>query len=231
METRAIGFDIDHTLAIDNKLERIAFLRLLARVEREGGRARGTLDEETASIDTLLAQQRGGAFDIDDAVRRFVTGRGVQRAEPFIEAFREIALSLVDEVVVPLPGVAKMLDELDAQGIATAVLSNGWSPLQQRKAARAGFRGPVIASGDIGASKPDARAFVALVACLNTPAASTWYVGDDPRSDVAGARGAGLRAAWFNAEGQTYPADLPAPDAEVKNIGDVLALVAAPVVR
>jgi len=33
----AVAFDVDHTLAIDNKLERVAFLRLLARVVDEGG--------------------------------------------------------------------------------------------------------------------------------------------------------------------------------------------------
>ncbi len=32
-----IGFDLDHTLEIDNKLERVAFMRLLELVEEHGG--------------------------------------------------------------------------------------------------------------------------------------------------------------------------------------------------
>lgn len=224
--TCAIAFDIDHTLAVDNKIERIAFLRLLARVEREGGSLQGTLDQETSAIDTLLERQRSGAFTIDEAVRRFVRERGVTDAHPFVEHFREIVLSLVDHVVVPLPGAPRMLAELRAAGIATAVLSNGWSPLQQRKAARAGFVGPVLASADIGASKPDPNAFEALLRTLGTPPSCTWYVGDNPRVDVVGARAAGLRTAWFNAEGRRYPHDLTPPDAEVRNICDVVRLVA-----
>jgi len=231
VHTCAIAFDIDHTLAVDNKLERIAFLRLLARIDREGGRIPGTLDQEIGEIDSLLERQRSGAFAIDEAVRRFVRERGLDDATPFVEHFREIVLSLVDHVVVPLPGVPRMLEELRARGVATAVLSNGWSPLQQRKAERAGFLGPVLASADIGAAKPARDAFDALVARLGVPADCTWYVGDNPRSDVVGAHAAGLRTAWFNAEGRHYPAELTPPDAIVTNICDVLGLVAIPVAR
>ena len=219
----AIAFDIDHTLAIDNKLERIAFLRLLEAVDAEGGAPLGTLDQETTAIDVLLERQRSGAFSIDEAVRRFVVERGVAQAQPFVLRFREIALSLVDEIIVPLPGVSRMLAELREQDVATAALSNGWSPLQQRKAERSGFAGPVLASSDIGAAKPDPRAFTALVETLGLPA--------DRICDVVGAKAAGLRAAWYNAEGRAYPKDLVPPDAQITNICDVIGLIASPVVR
>lgn len=225
MQIGAVGFDIDHTLVVDNKLERIAFLRLLARIDLEGGVLRGTLDHETSAIDTLLVRQRSGAFTIDEAIRHFVLEHGVPDAEPFVEHFRTIVLSLVDQIVVPLTGAPRMLAELRGHGIATAVLSNGWNPLQQRKAERAGFTGPVLASADIGASKPDPRAFAALVERLDLPADRIWYVGDNPRSDVAGAHAAGLRAAWYNAEGREYPKHLSPPDAEIGSLRDVLGLV------
>lgn len=227
----AIAFDIDHTLAIDNKLERIAFLRLLEAVDAEGGAPLGTLDQETTAIDVLLERQRSGAFSIDEAVRRFVVERGVAQAQAFVLRFREIALSLVDEIIVPLPGVSRMLAELREQDVATAALSNGWSPLQQRKAERSGFAGPVLASSDIGAAKPDPRAFTALVETLGLPPDRIWYIGDNPHSDVVGAKAAGLRAAWYNAEGRAYPKDLVPPDAQITNICDVIGLIASPVVR
>ncbi len=229
MQACAIAFDIDHTLAVDNKIERIAFLRLLARIDGEGGTMLGTLDQETGAIDALLERQRSGAFSIDDAVRRFVGERGVAHPKPFVEHFCEIVLSLVDHIVVPLPGVPRMLTELRARGIATAVLSNGWSPLQQRKAERAGFAGPVLASADIGAAKPDRRAFAALVDRLGLPAQCVWYVGDNPCTDIVGAHAAGLRTAWYNAEGRSYPSDLSPPDAVITDICDVIGLVALPV--
>ncbi|MEO6836662.1 MAG: hypothetical protein ABI231_12265, partial [Candidatus Tumulicola sp.] len=65
-----VGFDIDHTIAIDNKLERVAFLRLLELVAADGGHLLGSLADEIERIDALLVQQRGGNFSIDDALRR-----------------------------------------------------------------------------------------------------------------------------------------------------------------
>ena len=221
----AVGFDIDHTLAIDNKLERIALLRLLPAIDAAGGAALGTLDQETNAIDVLLERQRSGAFGIDEAVRRFVVERGIADPHPFVEEFRAIALALVDHVVVPIAGVPRLLTELRDRGFAAAVLSNGWSPLQQRKAERAGFDGPVLASADIGAAKPHPAAFAVLVERLGARADSIWYVGDNPRTDVAAAKRAGLRAIWYSAEGRPYPSELTAPDAVVTNICEVLEIV------
>ncbi len=77
---RGIGFDLDHTLAIDNQLERVAFLRLLEILLSEGGRTIGTLADEIDNIDELLARQRHGDFSIDDAIARFVALRQVEPA-------------------------------------------------------------------------------------------------------------------------------------------------------
>src|SRR5581483_7646762 len=41
-----VGFDIDHTIAIDNKLERVAFLRLLETIAGDGGRVAEILNDE-----------------------------------------------------------------------------------------------------------------------------------------------------------------------------------------
>ena len=51
----------------------------------------------------------------------------------------------------------------------------------------------------------------ALTDALGVPAERAWYVGDNARGDIGGALAAGLRAVWFDWEGQTYPPDLPPP--------------------
>ena len=84
-----------------------------------------------------------------------------------------------------------------------AVLSNGWNPLQARKAERAGFRGPVLVSSEIGVQKPAPRAFETLLASArNASAATTWYVGDDPHGDVAGAQPPDCERVWIDWETQ-----------------------------
>jgi HAD superfamily hydrolase (TIGR01509 family) len=226
---RGIGFDIDHTLAIDNRLERVALLRLLEFVLARGGRTLGTLADEIESIDALLARQRSGEFTIDDAVRLFVSDHGLEPNRSFVETFRANAVEMVEEFVVPLPGVKRMLETLRRRGIAVAVLSNGWNPLQARKALQAGFDGPVLVSSEIGERKPQAGAFDLLVARLGMPSDETWYVGDDPRVDVAGAQEAGIGAIWINWERREYPQGLAPPRHTILTFDELLELIPAPV--
>jgi HAD superfamily hydrolase (TIGR01509 family) len=222
-----VGFDIDHTLAIDNKLERVAFLHLLEHLVAFGGRFTGTLAEESDRIDALLARQRGGAFSIDEAVRAFTVEHGVDASDALVERFRSIAVEMAPSFVVALPGAKRTIAALRERGASVAVLSNGWSPLQQLKARCAGFEGTVIASADVGHQKPAPQAFEALLAALGTEPADSWYVGDDPYGDVGGAVEAGMNAVWLDAEGKTYPAGLPAPPHRIGALEEVLALVPA----
>ena len=224
---RGIGFDLDHTLAIDNRLERVAFLRLLERILAEGGSSQGTLADEIDGIDDLLTRQRRGEFSIDEAVRRFVAAHGVTPEQSHVEWFRRIAVAMVEDLVVPLPGVARTLRALRDRGIAMAVLTNGWNPMQMRKAERAGFHETVLVSSDIGVQKPAVQAFEILLQALKTAPAETWYVGDDPRGDVAGAAAAGLRTVWIDWEAKQYPSDVPAPGHTIARFDELLALVPA----
>ncbi len=225
---RGIGFDLDHTLAIDNRLEHVAFLRLLELLLREGGRTVGTLADEIENVDKLLAQQRRGEFSIDDAVTRFVTEHALEPAGRYAEIFRRSAVDMVKEFVIALPGTQAMLEGLRERGIAVAVLSNGWNPLQLRKAEQAGFRGNVLVSSEIGVQKPAAVAFERLLGTLGTDPGQTWYVGDDPYGDVAGAQRAGMRAVWMNWERKQYPPDLAPPEQTIADFHELLEVLPAP---
>ncbi len=218
----AVGFDFDHTLGLDNKLERVTFLWLLELVISHGGHALGTVDQESVGIDKLLEEQRSGAFQIDEAVRRFVSARSSADPKPYMGAYRERALQNVERYVRALPGARELLAELETRAVPTAVLTNGWSPLQAHKAEAIGFTGPVLASDRIGALKPDPRAFAALQATLNLPAEQILYLGDNPRADVAGSIAAGMRGIWLDAEGITYPNDIVPPTAVIHNLLELL---------
>jgi putative hydrolase of the HAD superfamily len=221
----AIGFDLDHTLAIDNQLERVCFLRLLQSVSSRGGHSLGTLAEESAAVDRLLQHQRSGELTIDETVRVFVAERGLPDGDWFVDSFRKMAVESVQEFLVPLPGVEQTMEELQKRGILVAVLTNGWNPLQKRKAEQAGFRGPVLVSSEIGERKPSKNAFECLLQALGTQARQTCYVGDDPRDDVAGAQDAGLQAVWIDWERREYPDHLNPPSHTITALVELLALV------
>ena len=216
-----IGFDLDHTLIVDNKLERIAFLRLLERIVDQGGIQKDGFEAEGKRIDELLVRQRSGGMSIEDAVRLFVRDHAVTDPEPFVQQYREIAVSLVDALCVPQPYAKQVLRELHRRGAKIVVLSNGWNPLQEQKAKRLGFSGPVLTSAQLGVQKPDPQAFAALVKELALPVAKVVYVGDDPRTDIVGALAAGLRTVWMNADDASYPPGAPKPHAMITTLDDL----------
>jgi HAD superfamily hydrolase (TIGR01549 family) len=221
----AVGFDFDHTLGIDNKLERVAFLRLLDEICERGGGCIGTLAEEIERIDTLLAQQRSGAFSIESAVEGFASQRGATDPRTRITEYKRTCLEMVPAFVIPEPSAREMLAELRRREVRVAILTNGWSPLQQEKARRVGFDGPVVVSSDVGVQKPEPGAFAALATALRTPPEAIAYVGDTPASDIAGALRAGMQAIWFDAEGVKYPPELPAPTVVIHRLAELIELL------
>jgi FMN phosphatase YigB (HAD superfamily) len=122
-----------------------------------------------------------------------------------------------------------VLDACRARGVPIAVLTNGWTPLQQKKIARALGADivdsmPILVSDALNAYKPDPAAFAALADTLHTPREHVWYVGDNPRGDVGGALAAGLRAVWFDWENLSYPQDVPPPTLRIASLRELETL-------
>ena len=75
-----------------------------------------------------------------------------------------------------------------------------------------------------GAAKPARPIFDAAVEAGGASRAETVHVGDHPLYDVHGAREAGLRTVWVNRNGAAWPTEYATPDAEVHNVGELVAL-------
>ncbi len=118
-----------------------------------------------------------------------------------------------------------MLAALDALGVPYALLTNGWSPLQEEKARLIGFSGPVFVSERIGARKPAREAFEVLGKHFDLPFGRIWYVGDDPAIDCAPAQDLGMVSVWFDWENRSYPAELTAPKHTIHALADLPPLV------
>jgi FMN phosphatase YigB (HAD superfamily) len=227
----AIGFDFDHTLGIDHELERMAYLELAAELA-PATRANGEEGRATAAIDRELTAYRSGEKSLDQAIgSAFTATLGPSDYVRAIEMFRERSLALASRLVEPLPGVETMLRGLASRELPHAILTNGWSPLQERKAQLIGYDHPVLVSDVIGARKPARGAFEALCRTLNARSESVWYVGDDPAVDISGSLAAGLQAIWFDWERKAYPHHLAAPTMTIKRMQDLLELIDAAVER
>lgn len=226
MTSAAVGFDFDHTLGVDNKLERTVALE---KVERLAS-ARGVpfdVTAATAEFDAAFARIRAGEIPLETALAGMfsqLAGEGPEN-ELEIGRFRDDATARAPEFVKPLPGLHEMLAGLDALGVRYAILSNGWSPLQEEKARIVGFAAPVFVSERIGAWKPGAASFLYLTRAFDLPADMIWYVGDDPRVDCAGAAAAGLRSVWCDWGSATYPSDAAPPDGVIRALEELAPLL------
>jgi HAD superfamily hydrolase (TIGR01509 family) len=219
----AVGLDFDHTLLVDLKLERSAFVELM----REMSESAIDVGAAATIADERIAEYRAGRCTLAQAFETaFESVQGRPAPPDAFGAFKRLVIDLAPQYVKAMPGAQELLSRLDADAIPYAALTNGWNPLQQRKAELIGFTKPVLVSDDLGVRKPTVQAFSALRDVLPMPAEAIWYVGDDPKSDILGALGAGMRAIWFDWEGQKYPTNVPAPTAVITRLLDVIEIIA-----
>jgi putative hydrolase of the HAD superfamily len=105
---------------------------------------------------------------------------------------------------------APALQQLAAAGLKLAVIAN-WDISLTDVLRRLGLAAPfaaIVTAAAVGAAKPDPAPFRAALEHLGVEAARCIHVGDDPVTDVAGARGAGLTAVLIDRTGRA-PDSLP----------------------
>lgn len=218
---RAVLFDFDHTLGVDHKLEE-RVLRALAAEECG-------LHPSNADLSAILRRFRSGIAPLGAALVDGVRSLGCTLADPdaFVSRYKAQALRLAPESVTPMPGARETLRALADLRMPTGILSNGWTELQHRKADLIGFEGPTIASEEIGAWKPDPAAFLTAARRMGLSHQATLYVGDDPAIDIAGAKSAGMLAAWVDSGPAPYPSGIASPDVALTSLAELPGLLEA----
>jgi FMN hydrolase / 5-amino-6-(5-phospho-D-ribitylamino)uracil phosphatase len=80
-------------------------------------------------------------------------------------------------------------------------------------------------AAQLGCAKPAARAYEALARALTLRPADILFVGDEPHADVAGPRAVGMQTVWVNRGGGAWPAELPAADARVADLDELVTML------
>lgn len=212
MPIRAVGFDLDETLAVPER-KRSSILRAateavdappLTREAYLDAHARHLTRESRTPIFADLLD--GHEDDVDP--------------DRLAAAYRD---RIADSLAL-LDGTETLLDSLRAD-YRVGLLTNGPRVAQRDKLAVLGLTDAfdaTLVSGELDAGKPDERAFAALVAALGVDPAETAYVGDDPEADIEGAANGGLRAVQVCYDGGPDPS--PVADAHVDRANLVSSL-------
>ncbi len=208
---RAVLFDLDDTLFDHRRSARAA----LSDVHRVHGRGTDLDDFErqhTKYLEVMHLEVLAGRIGLDEA-----------RRDRFRHVFKAFVFTLCDADVDavasayrsgymvarrPLDGAAELLLAVRAHA-RIGIVTNNLLEEQQDKLAYCGLASSVdvlIASEDVGVSKPDRRIFDIALERIGASAEEAVMVGDSWANDIVGALDAGIRAVWFN------PDRKPAPD-------------------
>ncbi|AZH25740.1 HAD family hydrolase [Haloplanus aerogenes] len=182
MDTAAVAFDLDDTLAV-TRVDRATLLEQALRAVGAPQRSREAYLQ--AHAENLTARSREPVFE------RLFEGEAVD-ATAVAQAYRD----RVNAALEPVPGVEEMLATL-RERYRLGLLTNGPVVAQRSKLAALGWTDAfdaALVTGELTAGKPESAAFESLLAELGTDASETVFVGNDVTADVQGAVAAGIDA-------------------------------------
>ncbi len=143
------------------------------------------------------------------------------------ERLNDEYLAAMAEICEPLPGAAALLNSLKGK-VRLAIITNGFTRLQQIRLQRTGFSDyfdALVISEQLGIAKPDRAIFDYTLQQLGSPAAGrVLMVGDTPESDIAGGINAGMKTCWLDHGTRTLPDNLR-PDWQVRDLSELQALL------
>ncbi|MEU7059601.1 HAD family hydrolase [Streptomyces sp. NPDC046197] len=204
MAIAAVVWDVDDTLFDYTTADRVGMRAHLA--------AEGLLDGyETAEqalarwrriTDAQWARYSAGEATFEgqrrDRVRVFLDRSELSDDEA--DAWFRRYLAHYEAAWALFPDVLPALDALAASH-RHAVLSNSSLHVQEHKLTILGLRDrfeAVLCAAELGVSKPQPRAFLAVCEALHLPPHQVAYVGDHPEIDGRGAAEAGLLSVWID---------------------------------
>ncbi len=117
--------------------------------------------------------------------------------------------------------VPDLLSSLKESGIPLALVTNGAADAQRGKLRALDIEHRfdiVVISGEAGIAKPDAAIFRLVIDRLGVEPECIWHVGDNPATDVAGAKAAGIGSVWLNRRGVTLKDGQQRADLEIRSL-------------
>jgi len=211
-----VTFDWWNTLAVtspgqDRRLRQLRIERLLQAIPESDRRRMGLQEERLlAAYDRqteLLSDAWGRNVDIypPDQIEMFRELAGIPKSwdysEAITEAFGGALLQLPPAI---FPHVPETLEWLKHEGYAVGLISNTgrtWGMFLRKIQDRLGigkYFDARIFSDEVRVRKPEPRIFKEALSTMGLPPGRVVHVGDDVTADIAGAKGHGMRAIWFN---------------------------------
>ncbi|WP_429088876.1 pyrimidine 5'-nucleotidase [Aeromonas allosaccharophila] len=120
-------------------------------------------------------------------------------------AMNNTFLAQIVALSMPIEGVLDTLQQLRSK-VRMGIITNGFSVPQRGRLGKLGWSEwfePLVISDEIRVTKPDPAIFQHTLSLMGQPdPARVLMVGDNPKTDIAGAAAQGLATCWYNPERQ-----------------------------
>jgi putative hydrolase of the HAD superfamily len=219
-------FDLDDTLC-DYASARIVRLRTAFSLALDSTEPAQALDLDDLIAQSLAIHPHGTEHFPDLFRRNGIDAEGAAEiASEWYRANRFHSLALFSDAVETLDAVRRL-----RPARTIGMITNGPTEVQRAKIELLDVERHVdflLISEEFGAWKPDPSIFVEALRLGRASADEAVFIGDSPEHDIAGAQAAGIRSIWMNRTGRKWPAEVPRPDYEARDLGEVRALLDSP---
>jgi len=241
MDIRAVAFDVNGTLVrilTEDGMDQI--FRAAAHFFTYQGIALHRYQVRDLYFQTLKEQQRSSleAYPEFDAVgiwrtildahrTEFTNALPAEKLEQMPLFLAEMSRGIARRRLGLYPYVREVLDVL-REHFPLAVVTDAQSPYARAELHKVGlldYFDPIVVSGDHGFRKPDPRLFRFALDGMGVAAENALYVGNDMRTDIFGAREAGMTTVMFDSDQGTKVHLDCVPDYTITDFRDLLKIL------
>lgn len=145
------------------------------------------------------------------------------------EEYHMVFLQHMASFSVAMDGTYYVLQQLLDDGYKLGMITNGKAIGQNKKIDALNLRKyfkHIIISEEVSIKKPDKEIFKMILDLFAVEAAESVYIGDSPKNDILGARGAGMHAIWMSYRKDNWDNQIKIDEYfEVKELKSIIPII------
>ncbi len=207
---KAVTFDLWNTVIkeqAENSIEEVVIARVEDILSRHGmERSRQDIIDATIRCrDKVMALQvhEGKEMPPEEQLTWIVNELGIPlRDKLMAELYTAYTTASLEQLPKPVLGIEQVLTQLKGQMDLALICNTGRTPgstarIILEQLGLKPYFSHLIFSNEVGVAKPHPQIFLQALTALRVQPKEAVHIGDDPRTDVKGAKGVGMKAAWL----------------------------------